>query len=88
MNFHCNKHDLSAHKVCNAGILLQLLLQWKLIYGMKQHIKEYLAFSIASKGAKAQHISMKTKMVNQCGMLTCHSSLIHVTKDCKICTKH
>ena len=40
MNFHSNKHNLSVHKVCNADILLQQLLQWKLIFGMKQHMKE------------------------------------------------
>lgn len=36
----------------------------------QQHIKEYLAFSIATIGAKALHISMKTKVVNQYGVLT------------------
>ena len=34
----------------------------------EQHVEDYLAFSIASIGAKAQHISMKTKMVKQCGV--------------------
>jgi hypothetical protein len=51
----------------------------------QQHIKEYLTFSIATIGAKAQHISMKTKVVNQYGVLIRHS-LIHLTKDRKICT--
>ena len=36
----------------------------------QQHIAEYLAFSIATIGSKAQHISKKTKVVNQCGLLT------------------
>jgi hypothetical protein len=36
----------------------------------QQHIKEYLALSIATIGAKGHHISMKTKVVNQYGVLT------------------
>jgi hypothetical protein len=32
--------------------------------------EEYLEVSIATLEAKAQHISMKTQMVNQCGVLT------------------
>jgi len=38
-------------------------------YEKKPH-REYLAYSIGTIGAKAQHISMKTKVVNQYGVLT------------------
>lgn len=81
MNLCRNKQNLSVHKVRDADILLQQLLQWKLIFGIKQqHTKEYLAFLIATIGAKALHISMKTKVVNQYEVLTWHGSLIHLTK--------
>jgi hypothetical protein len=37
---------------------------------MKHHIEEYLEFSVATIGDKAEHISMKTKVVNQYRVLT------------------